>query len=241
MRDNSPLADDVLTKRPAPQVHGQSPAQRSSTVFFPGHSLRSDDRRFKKILQLLEHKGIAVSIFDHGSDLVIAIEAGLELAQDQIAGFIRSLSGAEELIVTEGLLHRHLRRWVPRVRVIGLGEALLRINPIQKALGPTDLYVIETRGFHADYDRMIQFYDRLSRETGCYLNVDLQRIAIPTGAAGLQNRLGMNILDPAEQVRLIMGGLPIDRIVVESLKDLEPFQQATELKVIHIAELVVSK
>jgi len=182
-----------------------------------------------------------LSIFDYHSDLAIAIEAGLELSQDQRAGFVRSLSDAEELIVTEGLLHRLLSGWLPQVRIIGLGEALLRLNTIRKALGPTDLYIIETRGFHTDYDRLIRFYDRLSQDTGCFLNIDLQRIAIPTGAAGLQKRLGTNFIDPAKQVRLILDGRPIDRIVVESLRDLEPFQQETELKVIHIAELVAEK
>jgi len=238
MRERSPLADSVLTNRP-PQAHGQSTTRRSSTLFLPDPALQSDDIRFKKILQLLESKGKALSIFNHGSYLAAAIEAGLELSQDQRAGFVLSLAGAEELVVTEGLLHRHLRRWLPQVRVIGLGEALLHLNPIRKALLPTDLYVIETRGFHADYARLIQFYDRMSRETGCYLNVDLQRIAIPTGAAGLQDRLGTNLLDPAKQVHLIMDGRTIDRIVVESIEDLEPFRQETGLKVIHVSELMV--
>jgi len=233
----SPMADRLKSREK--HLSGQSPLPTKENVrlFLPGATLRTNAPIFRRVRRLLEQESNISIAADDGSDAAVAMEAGLQLTAERKRHFIRSLEGATELVVTEGILHRHLRRWLPGIRVTTLGEALLRQDGIRKTLGPTDLYLIETRGFHADYDRLVHVYDRLRRETGCALNLDLQRIAIPTGAACLQSDLGMNTLDPAEQVRWIIDGRHTERIVVESPEDLETFRQATQLRVIHISEL----
>ena len=237
-RGVSPLsaaaAQQQTQQRKAPQ---DTPAPSGATWLLPGLSVRANEKFCKDIVSIFEQGGGVLIAADDGSDIAIAIEAGLPVAPERRARFVHSLQGAGELIVADGILHRTLRQCLPGVRVIGLGEALLRLAPIRNALQPTDLYVIETRGYHAEFGRLVHLYDRSQRQAGCVMNLDLQRAAIPTGAASLQVRLGLDSIDHCEQVRWILEGRQIKRVVVESPADGEPFKQATQLPVVHLAEL----
>lgn len=174
---------------------------------------------------------------DDGRDIAGLLEAGLPLTQDRIDDFIMPLRHAGTLIVSEGLLHRPLRKWLPDKKVIGTGEALLSSAHIRKALGPEDLYIIECRGYHSDYERLVKFYDRLRKETGCQINLDLQRIAIPTGASSLQAKKGIEAAGCLEQARWIIRGRSMRRIVVEDIADLEVFQRVADVPVIHLGQI----
>ena len=240
-RGVSPLsaaAAQQMQQRKAPQ---DTPAPSGATWLLPGLSVRANEKFYKDIVSIFEQGGDVLIAADDGSDIAIAIEAGLLVASERRARFVRSLQGAGELIVADGILHRTLRQCLPGVRVIGLGEALLRLAPIRNALQPTDLYVIETRGYHAEFRRLVHLYDRLRQQAGCVMNLDLQRAAIPTGAASLQVRLGLDSIDPCEQARWILEGRQIKRVVVESLADGEPFKQTTQLPVVHLAELAAAE
>ena len=146
-------------------------------------------------------------------------------------------------MVAEGLLHRYLRDRLPRATVVGVGEALLTVRAVRAALRPTDLLVLETRGYHADFQRLVRFYDQLRRETGCFTNLDLHRIAIPTGGASAQARWGADDargstrLDRGELARWIAEGRAPERVVVESADDREPFAKALGVPVVHLAEI----
>ena len=174
---------------------------------------------------------------DDGRDIAGLLEAGLPVTQDRIDDFITPLRHAGTLIVSEGLLHRPLRKWLPDKKVMGTGEALLSSAHIRKALGPEDLYIIESRGYHSDYERLVKFYDRLRKETGCQINLDLQRIAIPTGASSLQAKKGIEAAGCLEQARWIIKGRSMRRIVVEDLADLEVFQRVADVPVIHLGQI----
>jgi len=216
------------------------PAGQGPALFLPNITLRANGM-VKRIQRLLGNNGIIQTAADDGSDIAAALETGLEPAAKRVERFIQSLAGAKELIVTQGLLHRSLRKWLPGVRVSGLGESLLRRDIIRNNLRPTDLLVIETRGFHADHDRLVQEYDALRREVGCVMNLDLQRIAIPTGSVSLQNGLHINVVDPYKQVHLILDGRRIDRIVVECPEDLVLFKKVVQQRVIHMSELPLAE
>jgi ferredoxin len=192
--------------------------------FLPGDSLRRH-RLHDVVLQRL-----GVSSVD-GSDISAGIEAGRPVSPDRQREFLDCLVGTE-LIVDDGILHRPLRSW--GFDVIGLGEALLRKSPELRA---TDLYVIETRGYHSDFQRLVRFYDELRQRVGCEMNLDLQRAAIATGAASLQGRTGKGGIDAAGQARWILEGRVVERIVVECVDDMEPFQEITDLPVVHLAEV----
>ena len=106
-----------------------------------------------------------------------------------------------------------------------LGEALSNRVALRRRIASADFYVIEARAYHADYERLVKHYDRLRAETGCAMNLDLQRIAIPAGG------------DDDGQARWILQGRKATRIVVESLADYAAFERACDIPVVHIAEL----
>jgi len=99
--------------------------------------------------------------------------------------------------------------------------ALSRNAALRRQLRATDLYVIEPRAYHADYERLVRVYDQLQQDIGCSFNLDLQRIAIP--AAG--------------QVPWILRGRKATRIVCESRADCAAFAAACDLPVVHVDEL----
>ena len=233
---NSPFAHNLEAANKNCPAHVPIPAKQYTSLILPGIRLRSDYPLLNIVKRLLENKDVSLAM-DDGSYISGAIEAGIPISDERREWFIQSLKGAKRLIVAEGILHRYLRKWLPEAQVIGLGKALLSKRMIRKALRSTDLYVIETRGYHADYDNMVQEYDIIRRKAGCLMNVDLQRAAIPTGALSLQNRFDMGTVSPIEQARWILDGHQFDRIVVESLEDMEPFQNVTKLRVIHVSEL----
>ena len=233
---NSPFAHNLEAANKNCPAHVPMPAKQYTSLILPGIRLRSDYPLLNIVKRLLENKDVSLAL-DDGSYISGAIEAGIPISDERREWFIQSLKGAKRLIVVEGILHRYLRKWLPEAQVIGLGKALLSKRMIRKALKSTDLYVIETRGYHADYDNMVQEYDIIRRKAGCLMNVDLQRAAIPTGALSLQNRFDMDAVSPIEQARWILDGHKFDRIVVESLEDMEPFQNVTKLRVIHVSEL----
>ena len=135
------------------------------------------------------------------------------------------------------LLLRHLRLWLPQAQLAGLGMALSSLPRLRRALGAGDLYVIEPRASHADYQRLVGHYDALRAASGCALNLDLQRIAIPAAARSLPQRLGLETIDDSVQLNWILQGHQITRIVVESLEDGAAFAEVSKLRVVHLADL----
>jgi ferredoxin len=221
------------------QSSADSPA--GTTWFLPGRALQAEPARMRAIALLLEKHVPARPAMDDGADIAIAFEAGLPVAEERKARFLRPLLRAKKLIAGDGLLHRHLRDWLPGVRVIGIGEALLAIAPIRAALQPGDLYVIETRGFHAEFIRLVKLYDGLRQSSGCAMNLDLQRAAIPTGGASLQALLGSGGINREEQTRWIVEGRKVDRIVLEDPADRAAFEQLAVAPVVHLAELAAAQ
>ena len=65
----------------------------------------------------------------------------------------------------------------------------------------------------------------------------MQRAAIPTGAAGLQTRLGADTIDTGDQTSWMLHGRKVNRIVVECVRDRDPFERICNLPVVHLAEI----
>ena len=206
-------------------------------ILLAGEHLRSDSEMISSVLEILGGNKKAALAEDDGRDIAAALEAGLPVTQDRIDNFIKPLSRARTLVVSEGLLHRPLMKWLPDSKVIGAGEALLSSASVRKTLGSEDLYVIESRSYHSDYKRLVGFYDRLRKETGCRMNLDLQRIAIPTGASSLQAKEDIEAAGCLEQAAWILKGRSVRRIVVEDLADREVFRRVTDVPVIHVGQL----
>lgn len=219
--------------------NGQGP--KAASLLLAGEMLGSDREACEAVMEQLKGSGNTLLADDDGQDIARAMEAGMQVPQKRLECFISSLRQARTLIVAEGWLQRLLRNWLPRMNIIGLGEALLSSADSRGNVGPEDLYVIEGRGYHSDHRRLVIFYDRLRRETGCSTNLDLQRTAFSTGAASLQGRKNVLAAGCVENAKHILKGKKVNRIVVEDLADAEAFRLATEVPVVHLGLLGAGK
>lgn len=235
------LLDDLEARLQQVSETAAVPNQGARVLFLAGAELRADAALLAKVQALL---GLA-AVDDDGADIALALEAGVPIPQQRMRSFLGGLSG-HAIVAGEGLLVRQLRRWLPGSQRMGLGTALSIRAAVRARLEATDLYVIEPRAFHADYERMVGHYDRLQRETGCGLSLDLQRIAIPAAAPGLAQKLGLASAFMSEvaadgdatQAKWLLQGRRPARIVVESLADRSALQGVTDIPVLHVAELV---
>ncbi len=238
-----PLVDMILELRTShPLARGRSlPAAARSTDrrtpgrthLLAGRALGADPVRLNRVLALLG----ATRASDDGADIAFEIEIGSARSGERREQFVAAMRAAGRLIVAEGLLLHSLRRWLPGVAMAGLGEALSRLEVIRGKLRASDLYVVEPRAFHADHRRLIGHYDALRRAVGCAMNLDLQRMAIPTTAASAQHALGIPAISVAEQARWIIDGVKFERIVVEDVNDCAAFASVTGRPVLHLADL----
>ncbi len=224
-------ADTRLQQAMEPKA-GHSVASKSAALLLPGADLRADTALLARVKSLLG----AFVVDDDGADIALALETGIEIPQQRLQQFLAPLRG-RTLVAADGLLLRYLRRWLPGSRRAGLGTALSSMASVRGRLAASDLYVIEPRAYHADYERLVTYYDKLKQETGCTLNLDLQRIAIPAVAQSLPQKLGRVASDNAMQTRWILQRRKPDRIVVESLADCAAFQQVCDIPVVHLADL----
>jgi hypothetical protein len=174
---------------------------------------------------------------DDGADIALALETGVAVSAQRLERFLAPLRGAKKIIAAEGLLLRYLRTWLPKVKVVSLGEALSSLAPVRGNLRATDLYVIEPRAYHSDYQHLVQYYDGMRETTKCATNLDLLRIAIPATARSLPQRLGLAPANDSAHARWILRGRKITRVVVESIEDLAAFESVTGCPVVHLADV----
>jgi NAD-dependent dihydropyrimidine dehydrogenase PreA subunit len=227
-----PLADRARASRPE---RGAGVAGSARTLLLPGPDLSA---RPEAVQAMLRHLGRDAAVADDdGSDLALDLEVGLPVPASREERWLSTLASARRLVVAEGLLHRFLRTRLPKAKVVGVAEALLDVRAVRAALRPTDLLVFEARGYHADFERLVRVYDRLRRETGCATNLDLHRLAIPTGATSAQARGGVSGVDQEHLARLMAEGHAPGRVVVESESDRAPFARALGVPVVHLAEV----
>ncbi|MBV9189321.1 MAG: (Fe-S)-binding protein [Betaproteobacteria bacterium] len=211
-----PLVDMVMELRSgSPFPEAEVRIQGKKKLLLAGRALRAEPDRLARTLALLEGYELAA---DDGADIVEALEAGTTIADERLAAFLASLALARQVVVAEGLLLRALRRWLADASVRGIGETLL--PAISAKLRAGDFYVIASQAFNCDQPRLIGRYDWLRATSGCEMNLDLQRIAMPV----------------AGQARWILEGRRVERIVVEDLAERAAFDFAGK-PVLHLAEL----
>ncbi len=175
---------------------------------------------------------------DNGADISLALEIGAAIAPQRLERFLAPLRLRDTVVVTDGLLLRALRAWLPDTRFTGLGIALSSLRVVRQRLRADDCYVIEPRAYHADQAHLAAHYDDLRAETGCTMNLDLQRIAIPASGNNLLQRIGQQDAEFDEPVNWLLKGRRVSRIVVESVDDMLAFMKASTIPVVHVAELV---
>ncbi len=213
------------------------PPPPAAAVLLPDRALRERPATLARVSALLGGASRIALGADDGADIALALEAGVAIPAARLERFLQALRRATTIVAADGLLLRHLRIWLPRARSVGLGEALSRLPAVRGRLRASDLYVIEPRAYHADYQRLVKHYDGLRAAAACAFNLDLQRIAVPATARSLAQRLGLEAADDGVQLRWILHGRKIARVVVENLEDGAAFEQAGALPVVHLADL----
>lgn len=186
-------------------------------MLLAGPALRARPQILARIVRLLGGRVCE----DGGEDIAMALEAGAPIPSQRLDRFLQQMRAAQSVIVEDGIWMRTLRAGLPGKRFAGLGEALTNHAAVRRGLSASDLYVIEPRSYHADYERLVNHYDRLRVERGCSTNLDLQRIAIPASGGA----------------DWILKGRNVERIVVERMEDANAFMRHGALPVVHLAEL----
>lgn len=212
----------------------------ATRLLLPDPALRQDGRRMTQVERLLRGTEGIESSTDDGADISLALEAGVEILPRRLERFLAPLRRMQELVVADGLLARQLSLWLPAMKIVSLGEALSRLEPVRRNLRATDLYVIEPRAYHADHQRLVGHYDRLRSASGCTLSLDLQRIAIPATNRDLPQRLGAKTIDDVDdavQIQWLLHGRKMQRIVTESLEDCAVLESVATCPVVHLADL----
>jgi ferredoxin len=202
--------------------------QRGGRMLLAGPGLEGKPELLNSVVERLGGSERVRVATDDGRDLAWAFEAGAPIDEQRMDQLMDAFGKARELIVIEGILHRPLRERGLRVR--GLAETLLDGEAISSALGPRDLLVIDARAYHADHARLVRLFDGLRSRTRCQMNLDLQRLAIPTGADSLQSH-------SETAISWMLEGRDIDRIVVESPADFEALMASTDVPVVHLSNL----
>jgi NAD-dependent dihydropyrimidine dehydrogenase PreA subunit len=207
--------------------------KHAQAKLLPDQALLDHPETLRRIVSLL---GIPLAE-DDGADIALALEAGVVITAQRMQRFLVPFHGAKKIVVTDGLLLKHLKQLLPTMAFVSLGEALSGHSDVRRNLRSTDLYVIEPRAYHTDYQRLVKYYDRLRAAHGCAFNLDLQRIVIPATSRNLPQRLGLIAHDDDAQARWVLHGRSITRIVVESLEDRAAFEKISDIPVVHLAEL----
>ncbi len=224
---------------PSLEPHGsvaESSARTKGRRLLAGPDLQANPGLLERVVESLGGPSRVHVATDDGCDIAWAYEAGVPLDEDRVGRFLESLGSVRELIVVEGILHGFLREKRPGIRLRGLADALLDNDAIASSLGPRDLLVIDARAYHADHAGLARRFTGLRSRTGCRINLDLQRLAIPTGAESLQAR-GNARRGSETSIAWLLEGRDVDRIVVESPLDLEALRHATNATVVHLASL----
>lgn len=226
---------------------GARPAERAvpphrttaTRLFLPGAALRSRPPLLERVLRFLGTAGGELHCaVDDGTDIVLALESGDEIRDGRFEAFLMPLRGAGEIIASDGLLVGFLPRLLgPGVRVAGLGPALLGSEQVRSGVKRGDFYMIETRAYNARRNTQVMLYESLRRTSGCSMNLDLHRVATPTGVMGPHERAGLPPSVSVEaQVRWLLEGRSAERVVVEHPDDGAAFERYTSLPVVHLAE-----
>jgi len=188
-----------------------------SRVLIGGRELKKDTELMQRIRHAL---GDIDFTDDNGQDLAWAAEVGAVIDESRAESYVARLSPAKEIIVVDGMLAVWLREQQPKLRVRGLAEVLLRDAQLVAALRSTDLLILDARSFHSDYHKMLSLAHRVRNVSGCRLNLDLQRVAIP-----------------AAEIEWILEGLDPERIVVENPEDVSKLLAQCDQEVIHLVDI----
>ena len=237
----STITENLLTRMQTEKPRELVIKSAAATVLLSGMALSWNQVLLTRVRTSLGDMGGIAIANDHGADIALALETGATVPPPRIERFLAPLRQHKTIVVADGLLLRHLRAWLPAVEIVSLGAALSSRAPVRARLRAGDLYVIEPRAYHADYENLVTHYDKLRAETGCAMNLDLQRIAIPTTVSSMPRRFGWETAADREQLRWLLKGRNVSRIVIENEEDRSTFERTCTIPIVHVAELMADE
>jgi len=114
--------------------------------------------------------------------------------------------------------------------------AMSRTPALRQQLCADDLYIIDASSFHARHVLRAPHYERLRRETGCSMNLDLNRMAVPTGIGSRAD--SMQSFDVNRQLEWLLLGRSFQRVVVENPADQSKLAKITGKPVLPVSVLI---
>jgi len=209
---------------------GEPVNQKGKVVFIADRQLLADAERMDKVMRLLA-KDKAVLAGDQADDISEAMYSGRQVSFDRLHQLLTSLQSVRKIIISDGLLQMLIKSKLPQIPMQSLGQVLSSQQAFRQKITAGDFYVMDSQSYHADYPHLLNHYDVLQQETECQLNRDLHRMGIPAGACAESD------FDCPAQVRWLLQGRDVKRIVVESLSDYYLLQKHCDRPVSHISEL----
>jgi len=206
-------------------------------VFLTDPELHNDKTRLALITQLLTDQYDLTIANDDGHDISIALEAGINIPEIRLDRFLQPIRFSKKLIVCDGLLQLKLKQWLPYTEINSIGYELSKLAQIRKNITASDFYVIESRAYHSNFKKYVSYYDKLQLEKHCQLNLDLNRLAIPTGGTSDKKLRTPASFSTTKQANWMLSGKTFERIIVEDLKDFKVLSRVSNKPVVHIAEL----
>ena len=232
------IAQNVGVSMQAQRPRALATRAATATTLLAGGTLSRWPGLLARVARLLGGTGKIAVENDNGADISLALEIGVVPPPQRLERFLAPLRLRNTVVVADGLLLRSLRAWLPGTRFVSLGVALNSLPAVRRQLRADDLYVIEPRAFHADHANLVVHYDDLRAQTGCTMNLDLLRIAIPAATSNLQQRIGRERPDDYAQINWLLKGRRVARVVVESADELSAFARDCDLPAVHLAELL---
>lgn len=223
---------DLLNKDKA----DQSVLQK--TVFLANPELRKDKSRISRIMDILNNQYDVAIADDDGHDISMALEVGVDIPVNRLDRFLHPIRMSEKLIVSDGLLKYKLHHWLPYTVINSVGYELSKLSQVRNNISDSDFYVIESRAYHSDFKKYVSHYDKLQQERQCQLNLNLNRLAIPTGGVSNKQLRTPACFNTNTQAKWMLSGKKYARVIVEDFKDLAVLSQISARPVIHISELM---
>jgi len=114
--------------------------------------------------------------------------------------------------------------------------AMSRTPALRQRLRADDLYIIDAVCFHAGHTLRAPHYDQLRRQTGCSMNLDLNRMAVATGIGSRAESL--QAFDVNRQLEWLLLGRRFQRVIVENPADQRMLAQMTGKPVLSVSALI---
>ena len=116
-------------------------------------------------------------------------------------------------------------------KVFSVGEWLIHKKILHPKIKKGDLYWMDAKLFHSKYEKLVKEYDIFQKETGCLLNWNLQRTAMPLGEDN-------SYFERKKQFEWVIFNKNIQRIVVENTRDWQWLKENSHIPVVHVLELL---